>query len=400
MEYYCRLGIGRLKMPAGGESVQKAAVIFEGGSIPQNDLHETITGLRHAIALDTVEKYVAAGTDRVILATNFPALGRAAERLGAQIRDTRDDSPFHFGRVLQRVAAESGAEALLYCSGAALPLISQEEIAWVLAAVAASPPCVVVNNLQSVDLVAWNPTDYVQRIEPPENDNFLGWLLREAGMERILIPNSASIHFDLDTPTDYLVLAVSGLGGPRARAALRAVSWNRERLVAAADILAADLPEVAVIGRVGTPILDHFNRNLRVRLRVFSEERGMKALRREEEGRVVSLIGDMIDELGPRRFFRRLEATCSAVFFDTRVVFANRGRRVSEWDRFHSDLGEVEQIRDPWVRTFTEAAMNCSIPVVLGGHSMVSGGLWILADRAIAARGGPRHSQARGFARD
>jgi len=377
--------------------VQKAAVIFEGGVPPQNDLQETITGLRHAVTLDTVEKYVAAGLDEVVLATNFPALAGAAERLGARVADTRTEAPFHFGRALQRLVANLDAGGVLYCSGAALPLISPAEIAWILQTVEQHAPCVLVNNLQSVDLVAWNPAQHIQLIEPPDNDNFLGWLLREAGMERILIPNSAGIHFDLDTPTDYLILALSGLGGARTRAALRAMSWPMDRLRAAADILATDLPEVAVVGRVGTPILDHFNRFLRVRLRVFSEERGMKALRREEEGRVVSLIADLIDELGARRFFKTLESTCAAVFFDTRVVFANRGRRVTEWDRYHSDLGQVDEIHDPWVRAFTEAALGCSIPVVLGGHSVVSGGLWVLADQAIAARGGPRHSQAKGF---
>jgi CTP:molybdopterin cytidylyltransferase MocA len=373
-------------------------VIFEGGDSPQNELQETITGLRHAVTLDSLEKYIAAGLEQVVLATNFPALARAAERLGARIWDTRDEQPFHFGRALQHVVRGLGAEGILYSSGAALPLISPEEIRWVLEAMEQHAPCVVVNNLQSVDLLAWNPAHYLDRIEPPPSDNFLGWLLREAGMERILIPNSAGIHFDLDTPTDFLILGLSGRAGPRSKAALKAITWPLERLQKAADVLATDLPEVAVIGRVGTPIIDHCNKYLRVRLRVFSEERGMKALRREEEGKVVSLMGDLIDAQGPREFFRKLESICSAAFFDTRVVFANHGRRVSDWDRYHSDLGRVDLIRDPWVRSFTEAALECRIPVVLGGHSVVSGGLWVLADRAIAARGGPRVSQAKGFA--
>lgn len=379
--------------------LRKVAVIFEGGAPPQNDLQATLVGLRHAITLDTVEKYAASGVQEVVLATNVPQLGTAAERLGARVWDTRQERPFHFGRTLQRLVQGVGADAVLYCSGAALPLISQAEIRWVLESLDRPQPCVVVNNLQSIDLAAWNPAEYIQRIVPPENDNFLGWLLREAGMERVLIPNSASIHFDLDTPTDYLILALSGQGGPRCKAALRAVDWSDQRLRQAADVLASDLPEVAVIGRVGTPIIDHINRYLRVRLRIFSEERGMKALRREEEGRVASLVADMIDDLGPTRFFRHLESVCSAVFFDTRAVFANRGRRVSEWDRFHSDLGMSDQIRDPWVRSFTEAALACKVPVVLGGHSVVSGGLWLLADRAIIARGGPKQSQAKGFSR-
>ncbi|MFZ5815813.1 MAG: hypothetical protein ACOY93_10990 [Bacillota bacterium] len=379
--------------------MRRAAIIFEGGTPAQNELQETITGLRHAITLDTVEKYRAAGLDEVILATNFPSLARAGERLGARIFDTRTVAPFHFGRTLQQVVRASGADGVIYLSGAALPLISPAEIAWVLEAMEKHAPCVVVNNLQSVDLVAWSPAHHLERIEPPENDNLLGWLLRETGMEKVLIPNSAGIHFDLDTPTDFLTLGLSGLGGPRTRAALKAVTWPAGRLQAAADLLAGELPEVGLIGRVGTPIIDHFNKNLRVRLRVYSEERGMKATGREAEGKVTTLIGDLLEVLGPERFFDQLARVCDAVFFDTRVLFANRGRQVSEWDRFHSDLGLPQQIQDPFVREFTRAALNCRVPVVLGGHSMVSGGLWLMVDRAIQLRGGPARSRARLFSK-
>lgn len=380
--------------------MRRAAVIFEGGAPAQDELQETVIGLRHAITLDTVEKYRAAGLDEVILATNFPALARAAERLGARVFDSRTVAPFHFGRTLQQVVRESGAEGVIYTSGAALPLISQAEIAWVLKAMEENAPCVVVNNLQSVDLVGWCPAHHLERIEPPENDNLLGWLLRETGMNRVLIPNSAGIHFDLDTPTDFLTLGLSGLGGPRTRAALKAVTWPAGRLTAAADILAGELPEVALIGRVGTPIIDHFNKNLRVRVRVFSEERGMKATGREEEGKVTTLIGDLLEELGPVKFFQYAERVFDAIFWDTRVLFANRGRRVSEWDRYHSDLGVPDQIQDPFIREFTRAALGCRVPVVLGGHSTVSGGLWLLVDRAIELRGGPEKSRARLFAKN
>ncbi|HEY8347523.1 MAG TPA: hypothetical protein VIL07_09670 [Symbiobacteriaceae bacterium] len=365
-----------------------AAVIFEGGGAAGDPLQQQIRQLRQAVTLDSLVKYQDAGLDQVVLATDQPDLAREALRLGARIRDTQEERPFHFGRVLQQVVRESGAGAVLYCSGAGLPLITRQQIQWILGKLAERPPCVVVNNVQSADLVAWNPASYIDRIEPPESDNRLGWLLQAAGMELILIPHSAAIHFDLDTPTDFLILHLSGGAGPRARAALAQLDWPLERLQAAADLLASDLPEVALLGRVGSSVVEYMNRNLRVRLRIFSEERGMKALGRLEAGTVTSLVGDLLEDVGPERFFRRLESICDAVFFDTRVVFANRGRRVSEWDRFCSDLGRVEAITDPWVRAFTEAAFSCRIPVVLGGHSVVAGGLWVLVDRAIAARGG------------
>lgn len=367
--------------------MRTAAIVFEGGPLPADELQERIAQLRHAVTLDTVEKLQRAGLE-VILATNHRDLAEAAHSLGARIFAT-EAAGFHFGRVLGQAVRESGADAVIYLSGAALPLMALEEIAWICRALAQGGPTVVVNNVQSADLVAWHPAAFLERVEPPENDNLLGWRLREAGMERVLIPHSAAIHFDLDTPTDYLILALSGRGGPRAQAALRMLAWPDDRLRAAADVLATDLPEVALIGRVGSAIMEYINRNLPVRLRVLSEERGMKALGREARGEVRSLVGDLVTDLGPERFFERLGEICDAAFFDTRVLFANRGRRVSEWDRFHSDLGLADQIRDPFVHQFTRAAVNCRIPVVLGGHSVVAGGLWVLADRAIAARGGP-----------
>lgn len=356
-----------------------------------------MTGLRHAVTLDTVEKFRAVeGIDRVVLATNHAALAGAAQRLGATIHDTR--GPFHFSTALQRAVAATGAERIIYLGGAAVPMITVDEIQWILGALNGEAPCVVVNNPQSADLVAWSPAEAIARIEPTLNDNFLGWYLRETGLKRVLIPNSASIHFDLDTPTDYLMMGVSGRAGPRAAAALRAIDWDGSRVIQAADLLASDLPEIGLIGRVGTAVVEHLNTYLRCRLRLFSEERGMKALGREESGLVTSLIAEMVDELGPERFFATLSQICTGAFFDTRVIFASKGRRVSEWDRFHSDIGAPAAIRDPWVRAFTEAALACPIPVVLGGHSVVAGGLWLLGDRAIALRGGPGKSQRRGFA--
>ena len=52
-------------------------------------------------------------------------------------------------------------------------------------------------------------------------------------MERVLLPNSAAVNFDLDTPTDYLILALSGEGGPRAGKRCVAAGWPDPRCGAA-----------------------------------------------------------------------------------------------------------------------------------------------------------------------
>ncbi|MHB8756846.1 MAG: hypothetical protein ACYC6V_02400, partial [Bacillota bacterium] len=123
------------------------------------------------------------------------------------------------------------------------------------------------------------------------------------------------------------------------------------------------------------------------RFRVFSEERGMKALGRQERGEVISLVGHLIDQEGPEAFFRYLSTFCQSVIFDSRVLFAHWKLNVSDWDRFQSDLGRYDLVKDPKVREFTRAAVEAPVPVILGGHALVSGGLWILAENVLAAEG-------------
>jgi hypothetical protein len=82
-----------------------------------------------------------------------------------------------------------------------------------------------------------------------------------------------------------------------------------------------------------------------------------------------------------------------ALVIDTRVLEAHLGIRPSREDRFQSDLLHAEAIEEPFLRRFTEAAAGASVPVLLGGHSLVSGALmalndqaWLEADRRQGAR--------------
>ena len=110
------------------------------------------------------------------------------------------------------------------------------------------------------------------------------------------------------------------------------------------------IPRIAVFGRVGPSVIQYINTNMVHRMRVYSEERGMKALGRDERGEVVSLIGYMIEELGPCKFFEYVSRVCDLAFIDSRVVFAHLNKQVSDWDRFQSS-GRYELIGDEWVRS-------------------------------------------------
>jgi len=46
----------------------------------------------------------------------------------------------------------------------------------------------------------------------------------------------------------------------------------------------------------------------------------------------------------------------------------------------------VQRVGTPWLRELTEAAANASVPVLLGGHALVSDGLQLLTEAAWLGR--------------
>ena len=118
----------------------------------------------------------------------------------------------------------------------------------------------------------------------------------------------------------------------------------------------------------------------------------MRASGRQARGEVRSLLGYLLDAVGLQQFFEVLAAMGQAVFLDNRVILAHRGLWPSAADRFYSDLRQPAKITEPFLRAFTEAAMGAPVPVIMGGHSLVAGGMYALIEAAWA-RGHdvPRH---------
>jgi hypothetical protein len=142
-----------------------------------------------------------------------------------------------------------------------------------------------------------------------------------------------------------------------------------------------------VAGRVSAAVWQYLERETACRVRVFAEERGMRASGRQARGQVRSLLGYHYQQAGARGFFQTLAELGQAVFLDSRVIFAHLGVWPPDSDRFNSDLYRPNLIANDAVRQFTEAAMEAPVPVVLGGHSLVSGGLYALVEAAWARSG-------------
>jgi len=368
------------------------AIVFEGGQ-PLHPLAEPMMAVRTSVTLDTLDKLLhVPEIDQVVVCSDRADVLEGARRLGVVLEE-QPAGPFHFGRWFRDVVERRAREGVLYLGGASAPLMTRADFAAAASLLTWGGPRVVANNPQSPDLIGFHPAGLIGSVDAPATDNALGLALRDLDVDHILLPVSYRASFDLDTPTDLLIYreilraAVEGSSGSMetavrveasaaTRSVLESLDWNPPRWDEALRQLRRPFADTVLIGRVGAPLIAHLNQAYTLRLRVFSEERGMKALGREERGEVRTMLGAYMEDVGPRRFFERLAEVADVAIIDTRPLFAHGGRRVSEADRFASDLGMVEEIRDTWVREFTAvSALSWAPPTLMGGHSLVSGGL-------------------------
>ncbi len=359
-----------------------SAVIFE-GSRPESSVEEMMVKVRQAALLDNLEKMKQVKSlQEIILHTNRPELVGEASKLGAKvILNSIEPEHFHFGRQLQETVREQGLQNVFCLNGAGCPLITIAELEMICSRLLDEKNFVYTNNTQSADMVAFTVPERFHNVELPAMDNSLALTLRDdLGLRMELMPHSLGLLFDIDTPTDLLILGAGPFSGPRTRTALDSLYLDYTNLQKAKTVLAAEYEDVAIIGRVGAPIIGRLNAVLKLRLRVFSEERGMKSLGRIENQEVVSLLGLLLEESGYEKLFLSLPLVARCAFIDSRVLMCHHRLNLSDSDRFLSDLGLWQDIADPWLQNFTRLAGECSIPVILGGHSLVSGSLWALCD--------------------
>ncbi|MFN8535196.1 MAG: hypothetical protein U0556_16790 [Dehalococcoidia bacterium] len=358
-------------------------ITFVGGMEPGRAA-EIVGSAQDAVALDLLEAARASDAfERYILVTDRPGLAAAVP---SDVIVEASLTPFHFGRQLADVIARHHLARPLYLSRGALPFLTAGDLAAMADELAAADELVIANNLFSADLIGFTPATALDRVALPALDNPLARLLQQqAGLPAKVLERSTTTQFDLDTPTDLLVMQVHGGGGPHTRRSLETLQLDDSAVRRAMRPLTELGQEVIVAGRVGSAAWARLEATTQARVRIFSEERGMKADGRERSAR--SLLGYFLEASGPQALFDTIARMADSAFVDSRVLFSHLGLDLSTEDRFQSDLGNWQQVSDPAAAAITRAAVEAAIPVVLGGHSLVSGGLWALVDAAWGERG-------------
>ncbi len=347
-------------------------------------------------------------TGQVLLAAELSrrlgAQGAAVVRLPAA--DGPPGVPFHWGRWFASAArdaldAASGAvDAIGYAGAGSLALVDDATLDSILSPVAGE---VVANNRFSADAfaVAGDLESGLAALESSESDNGAVRRLEEAGFRARDLRTSPWSRFDVDTPLDLALLRLAGrLAGtrrldavPRGFLEMATLPGGRRlevpNLEAVGRVVRDPRGELLVAGRIPATMLAFLETETACRVRAFVEERGMRASRGPGPR---SLLVDWLSRHGPAGLVRELTSLADAVIVDSRVVMAalagsaDSGSWPPAEDRFASDFGDVGRVATAWLRELTEAAATASVPVLLGGHALLSDGLRIVVEAAWLGR--------------
>jgi CTP:molybdopterin cytidylyltransferase MocA len=368
--------------------VTTAFIVFfgRGGG---SEIERRLDSIKIAIGASVLARAGEAGFEPLLAVTADPAARAAFAGGGADVVAPRTE-PFHFGQELLALSRARGLERIATIGAGAGALMSTAELSRLRDEIDAGEALVLSNNYYSADLVAFTPASALTVIDLPATDNPLPRRLhQQGGLSSRQLDRSAATLLDVDTPADAAVLKRHPACPPELRGL---DAWDDElgqRIDALMRLITTPERELIVAGRAGAPVWSYLESQTACRVRVLAEERGMQAAGRDTSGEARTALGFLYREIGPAPFFTRLGELGDGMLFDTRVLFAHLGWQPSAQDRFASDLFRAESLAHAELRAFTAAARAARFPLLLGGHTLVSGVLWTLVEAAWSSHPEP-----------
>ncbi len=360
----------------------------------------------------------APGSYAAVAATGQALLGSELSRrfagLGAAVvplRPAPAAETFHWGRWFVAAArhhlsdAAGAVDAVGYAGAGALALLTDDALDVLMTPIAGE---VVANNRFSGDafVVAFGSPERgadaaLAALEACPTDNAAPRALEAAGFALRDIAAVPFSRFDVDTPLDLALLRLATrlegtrpIGEPvRGFLEMAALPGGRSlevpRLADLGEVIRDRSAELVVAGRIPAGTWQHLETETACRVRAFVEERGMRSARAD---RPRSLLARWVEERGAADLVGELAALGDAVVLDSRVLMAALGgsSETREWpseeERFASDFGDPSRVGTAWLAELTAAARDAPVPVLLGGHSLVSDGMRLLVAAAWQGR--------------
>ena len=283
-----------------------------------------------------------------------------------------------FGLRLDEIAASVRGGLVLLGAGA-VPLLRRGDAERLVAAARGDGRAALTNNRHSSDVLAVSDAALLRGLVEERSDNGLPRRLSERGMAVVELPGRERLGMDLDAPLDLALLALAPACPRPLRVLATAADLRIPRLGEIRAVAADPAAELLVFGRSSSRALAWLERRTACRVRFLSEERGLRTAPSTQRP-ARSTLGRLLAAHGPEALGSIVADLADGAILDSRVLMADRfGRHEGGWprpeDRYASDLLQPADIADPWLRTLTASAAGARMPILLGGHTLLSPGL-------------------------
>jgi len=331
-----------------------------------------VNEVRSAVLQDTAARAREAGFDRVRVFASEPIADLAVEVTGA------DQA---IGDIV--AAAANGAAGPVCYAGSGMPAMTAADWSAVRAAIESGNA--TANRMFSCDWIGVPDGRLLSCVAGERVDNRFALLVRDGtDVDVQSYARSARSLLDVDTPADLTVLQAAASVASLELGELSAAALSNWRELdepgrlawRVFEVMTRRDEELMIAGRVSGSDWSVVDRDTSCRVRVLSEERGLRTRQR----RARSLLGELYEWAGQDGFLLALEGMGDAMVWDTRPFLAHLGWDLSRDDRFWADLGCWQQISDERMRSLVSMLEDSA--VLMGGHSLVSGGLLAGIDAA------------------
>lgn len=339
-----------------------------GGYLPE----VLVDQARAAILADTANRARAAGFARVRVFSAVDIEGVEVERTQPR-------------RLVGSIVAAAGGEVpgpVCY-AGSGMPAMTIEDWSEVLKTIESG--AATANRLFSCDWVGVPDGRMFRSVDRERVDNRFAQLVRDRNdVDVRSFARSARSLLDVDTPADLVVLKTAARAGSleMGPATMRELASQRELdeqvrvAIKVFETFTQRGKELFVCGRVSGSDWAVVDRDTSCRVRVLSEERGLRTKGRPAR----SLLAELYERVGIQQFVSFVGGLGDAMIWDIRPFLSHLGWDGSQRERFNADMGMWMNLEHEGLR---ELILNLyDSQVLIGGHSLVSGGLLAGIDAA------------------
>lgn len=323
-----------------------------------------------AAALDLIHTLQEAGVDQIVVGT--PSSEWIPLSLSVICDEDPPGIPFHFGTRLSELTEKYPARALIYMGGGSAPLLDPTTAGMLTGLIerALDQSGTVPTHIALTNNQRWSDWVGISRVEDAlhilraaDSDNGLAAALKASGdyEVRVIAGVRPASSMDMDSPADLAFLSYHLDTQPHLRDLInQSAELNAIPVNPLLETLQSPDKTLLLAGRVSPLAWGALEKAARCRIQVITDPAGLTRLSNGSLTGVIEMLAGLAD----------------AVILDNRILL--KGASLAAL--FQAELRQVGDDLDQHSAALLRAVSQATIPILMGGNSLVTGGLYALAE--------------------